>query len=134
MTSFHQLSYAGNATSGSNQYALSYASQTTTNWRTELGARFDKSFLLAEGLFTLRGRLAWAHDSNTNRVASAVFQALPGAAFTVSGAEPGADSALMSAGAELRWTSGLSLSADFESEFSATTQSYAGKARLSYAW
>jgi outer membrane autotransporter protein len=133
-TSFHQPGYAENATSGSDTFALSYNSQTTTDWRTELGARFDKPFLLANGLLTLRSRLAWAHDSDTDRTATAAFQTLPGAAFTVGGAEPAADSALVSAGAELRLRGGLSLAANFEGEFSDTTQSYAGKGTLRYVW
>jgi outer membrane autotransporter protein len=133
-TSFHQPAYAENATSGSNTFALSYNSQTTTNWRTELGARFDKSFLLTNGILTLRSRIAWAHDSDTDRAATAAFQTLPGAAFTVNGAEPSADSALVSTGAELRWANGFSLAANFDGEFSGTTQSYAGKGAVRYVW
>jgi uncharacterized protein with beta-barrel porin domain len=59
-------------------------------------------------------RLAWAHDSDTARAITAAFQMPPGAAFTVNGAEPDADSALVSAGAELRLRSGVSLAARFE--------------------
>jgi len=134
VTSFHLPSYAESAVSGSNQFALSYASQTTTNLRSELGARLDKSFLVADGLLTLRGRLAWAHDSNTDRPASATFQALPGASFTVNGAQPAADGALVSAGAQMRWRNGFSLAGSFEGEFSRTTRSYAAKGTLSYAF
>ena len=65
---------------------------------------------------------------------NAAFQTLPGAAFTVGGAEPAADPALVSAGAEMRWANGFSLAANFEGEFSDTTQSYAGKGALRYVW
>ena len=44
------------------------------------------------------------------------------------GAEPSANSALVSAG------NGVSLAARFEGEFSATTQSYAGTGTLRYTW
>jgi outer membrane autotransporter protein len=134
VTSFHLPSYAEHATSGSNQFALAYDSETTTNWRTELGARLEKSFLVTGGLLTLRTRLAWAHDSNTDRPAVATFQTLPGASFTVNGAEPAADGALVSVGAQMRWCNGFSLASSFEGEFSGTTQSYAGKSTLRYAW
>jgi uncharacterized protein with beta-barrel porin domain/glycosyltransferase involved in cell wall biosynthesis len=134
VTSFHLPSYSERATSGSDQFALSYASQTTTNWRTELGARFDKALPVADGLLTLRSRLAWAHDSDTERPATATFQQLAGATFIVYGAAPAADSALVSTGAEMRWRNGFSLAANFEGEFSGTTQSYAGKATLRYVW
>ncbi|MBI3702855.1 MAG: autotransporter outer membrane beta-barrel domain-containing protein, partial [Rhizobiales bacterium] len=133
-TSFNLPSYAESATSGSNQFALSYSSKTTTNVRSELGARADKAFLLRDGVFTLRGRAAWAHDGNTDRPATATFQALPGATFTVTGAQPAPNAALFSAGAEMKWRNGISLAGSFEGEFSRTTQSYAGKGIVRYAW
>jgi autotransporter-associated beta strand protein len=133
-TSFHLPAYAEKATSGSNQFALSYAAQTTTNVRTELGAHLDKSFVVAEGLFTLRGRLAWGHDTDTSASVAAAFQSLPGATFTVNGAQPAADSALVTAGAEMNWRNGFSLGGSFEGEFSDSTRGYAGKGTLRYAW
>lgn len=122
------------ATSGSSTFALSYDAQTTTNVRTELGARFDKDFLVRDGLFTLRGRLAWAHDSNSDRPVTAAFQTLPGSTFTVNGAQPAANAALVTAGAEMRWWNGFSLAGTFEGEFSSTTRTYAGKGTVRYAW
>jgi uncharacterized protein with beta-barrel porin domain len=87
---------------GSNQFALAFASQSTSNLRSELGLRGDKSFAMQDGTLILRSRVAWAHDSNTNRVASPTFQALPGSAFTVNGARPSPDGALLTAGAEMK--------------------------------
>ncbi|WP_245330576.1 autotransporter outer membrane beta-barrel domain-containing protein [Bradyrhizobium sp. AS23.2] len=133
-TSFHLPGYGETALVGSNQFALSYASQDTTNIRTELGARTDQRFLVNEGVLTLRGRLAWAHDSNTDRLVSAAFQTLPGAAFTVNGARPAADSALVSGRAEMKWRNGLSLAGTVEGEFSRSTQTYAGKGTVRYEW
>jgi uncharacterized protein with beta-barrel porin domain len=127
-------SYSESATSGSNQFALSYSSKTTTDVRSELGLRADKAFLLRDGTFTLRGRAAWAHDSNTDRPVTATFQALPGATFTVTGAQPAPNAALLTAGAEMKWRNGISLAGSFEGEFSRTTQSYAGKGTVRYAW
>lgn len=134
LTSFHLPGYSETATSGSNQFALSYSAQTTTNLRSELGTHLDRPFLTRDGLFTLRGRLAWAHDSNTDRPATATFQTLPGSTFTVNGAQPAADAALISAGAKMDWLNGITLAGSFDGEFSSTTRSYAGKATLRYAW
>lgn len=134
VTSFRLPGYSETATSGSNTFALSYNAQTTTNWRTELGAHLDRPFLTRDGLFTLRGRLAWAHDSNTDRPVTATFQTLPGSSFTTNGARPAANSALLSAGAKMDWLNGFSLAGSFEGEFSSTTRSYAGKATLRYDW
>jgi len=57
---------------------------------------------------------------------NAAFQTLLGAAFTVGGAEPAADSALVSAGAEMRWANGFSLAANFEGEFANGNDKKAG--------
>ena len=48
--------------------------------------RTDKSFAMQNGIFTLRGRAAWAHDFNTDRFVAPTFQTLPGASFVVNGA------------------------------------------------
>ncbi|WP_051380340.1 autotransporter domain-containing protein [Bradyrhizobium sp. WSM1743] len=134
VTTFHLPGYGETAIVGSNQFALSYTAQDTTNVRTELGARTDQRILVNDGVLTLRGRLAWAHDSNTNRLVSAAFQTLPGAAFTVNGAQPAADSALVGGRAEMRWRNGLSLAGTVEGEFSRSTQTYTGKGTVRYEW
>ena len=134
VTSFMLPSYGETATAGSDQFALSYASQTTTNVRTELGARADKAFLVRDGIVTLRTRAAWAHDSNTDRAVSPTFQSLPGSSFTVNGARPSPNSALVTAGAEMKWKNGWSVAGAFDGEFSRTTAGYAGKGTVKYAW
>jgi uncharacterized protein with beta-barrel porin domain len=133
-TAFYLPSYAETATSGSNQFALSYGSKTVTATRGELGARFDKSMPVNDALLTLRARTAWAHDWNTDRSAIANFQSLPGSTFTVNGAQPSANAALLSAGADLSWGNGWTVAATFDGEFSNTTRGYAGKGSLRYAW
>jgi len=67
-------------------------------------------------------------------LANATFQTLPFATFTVNGAKPAADSALLSAGAKMSWANGFSVSANFDGEFSNTTASYAGRGIVSYTW
>ncbi|MCP3399085.1 autotransporter-associated beta strand repeat-containing protein [Bradyrhizobium sp. CCGB20] len=133
-TSFHLPGYGETALVGSNQFALSYSAQDTSNVRSELGARTDQRFFVSDGLLTLRGRLAWAHDTNTNRFVNAAFQTLPGAAFTVSGAQPAADSALVGGRAEMKWRNGFSLAGTVEGEFSRSTQTYTGKGTVRYEW
>jgi hypothetical protein len=48
-----------------------------------------------DGIFTLRGRVAWAHDFNPDRNIGATFQTLPGVSFVVNGAAQASDSALV---------------------------------------
>jgi uncharacterized protein with beta-barrel porin domain len=133
-TALYLPSYGEVATSGSDQFALSYGSEDVTAVRSELGSRLDKTFVVADGLFTLRGRLAWAHDYDNTQAINATFQTLPGASFTVNGAAPAPDDALISAGAEMNWGNGVTLGGTFEGEFSRNSESYAGKGVVRYQW
>ena len=116
-------------------FALAYNSRTGTDTRSELGARFDR--LLAvnpNAVLTLRARLAWAHDWVSDPTLAAVFQALPGASFVVNGAAPAKNSALASAGTELRLANGVSLIGKFDGEFASRSSTYAGIGTVRYAW
>jgi autotransporter-associated beta strand protein len=131
---FDLPAYAEQAIAGANTFALSYASKTVTDTRSEFGLRSDKSFAMQNGIFTLRGRAAWAHDFNIDRSITPTFQTLPGASFVVNGAAPAHDAALVTASAEMKWLNGFSLAGTFEGEFSNVTMSYAGKGVVRYAW
>jgi uncharacterized protein with beta-barrel porin domain len=133
-TTFFLPAYAEQALVGSNAFALNYAAKDVTASRSELGVRTDRSFALESALLTLRGRVAWAHDFNTDRNVTAVFQGLPGASFVVNGAAQARNSALTSASAEMTWRNGWSAAATFEGEFSDISRSYAGKGVVRYAW
>jgi autotransporter-associated beta strand protein len=133
-TTFELPAYAEGAVVGANTFALAYASKSVTASRSELGLRSDKSFALQDGIFTLRGRAAWAHDFNPDRNIGATFQTLPGASFVVNGAAQAHDAALVTGSAEKKWLNGWSASATFEGEFSNVTTSYAGKGVARYSW
>ena len=62
-----------------------------------------------------------------------VFQSLPGASFIVNGAPPAKDSALASAGGELRLANGVTLLAKFDGEFASRSTTYAGTGTLRYS-
>ena len=134
MTSFFLPAYAEQVTAGVNTFALTYADKDVTATRSELGLRADTSFLMQDALVTLRGRAAWAHNFNTDRGISAIFQTLPASAFVVNGAAQARNSALVGASAEAKWLNGFSVAASFEGEFSNVTDSYAGKGIVRYQW
>jgi uncharacterized protein with beta-barrel porin domain len=134
VTSFFLPGYAETLVAGVNTFALTYGEKDVTASRTELGLRGDTSFTAVDAVVTLRGRAAWAHNFNTDRSISALFQTIPAAGFTVFGASPAQNSALVSAGAEAKWLNGISVAATFEGEFSSRTDSYAGKAVVRYQW
>lgn len=133
-TTFDLPAYAEQAVGGSNAFALAYGAKSVTDTRSELGLRGDKSFAMSNGILTLRGRAAWAHDFNPDRSIGATFLTLPGASFVVSGARQAADSALTTASVEFKWINGWSAAATFEGEVSNVTSSYAGKGVVRYAW
>jgi uncharacterized protein with beta-barrel porin domain len=133
-TTFDLPGYAEQAIVGTNNFALAYGAKDVTDTRSELGIRADKSFAMRDGILTLRGRVAWAHDYDPNRSIASTFQSLPGASFVVNGAAQAADSALVTASVEKKWINGWSAAATFEGEFSDVTRSYAGKGVVRYTW
>jgi uncharacterized protein with beta-barrel porin domain len=132
--SYRMPSYLEQGNGAIDSFALGYAGRDVTATRSELGLRLDRTTVMGETLFTLRGRAAWAHNFDTVRNAAATFQALPGSGFLVNGAAMAPDAALVSAGAEIAWRIGLALAATFEGEFSNNVTSYTGKGTLRYAW
>lgn len=133
-TTFDLPSYAESVLSGAGSFALAYGAKDVTDTRSELGIRTDKSFLVQDGILTLRTRFAWAHDYDPDRSIAATFQALPGASFVVNGAAQASDSALTTASIEMKWRNGWSAAATFEGEFSDVASSYAGKGVVRYQW
>ena len=132
---YRMPSYTETASSGSNAFALGYSAQSTTTTRLELGAWFDKIIALnSSAVLAMRTRAAWVHDHSSNQSVNAVFQTLPGSGFTVNGAGTVPNSALLSAGAEIRLASGVSFSAKFDGEFASRSQTYAGTGTARYVW
>ncbi|WP_426407005.1 autotransporter outer membrane beta-barrel domain-containing protein [Bradyrhizobium ganzhouense] len=126
--------YAESAVSGAGTFALSYSGRNVTDSRSEIGVRTDQTFAIRNGLLTVNGRMAWAHDFDPDRWAAASFLALPASGFTVSGAAQGRDAVLTSLGADINWLNGWSARAGFEGAFSDVSRSYAGKGLLRYTW
>jgi outer membrane autotransporter protein len=112
-----------------------HAGRSATDIRSELGARFDHRILIDNNaVLALRGRAAWAHDWVSDPTLVATFQALPGASFIVNGAPPAKNSALLSAGAELRLANGISIGGKFDGEFSGRSSTYAGTGTMRISW
>jgi autotransporter-associated beta strand protein len=133
-TSFHLPSYAEQVAFGANTFALGYSDKDVTATRSELGVRTEKAVPLSDATLMLRGRLAWAHDFNTDRNVQATFLTLPGASFVVNGAAPSADTALTTISAETLWRNGWSTSVTADAQLSDTTRSYSGKGVVRYSW
>ena len=131
---FHTPTYSETDVTGLG-FGLTNNSHNATDTRSELGARYDKLVLLNYGtVLAWRAKVAWAHDWVTDPSVMPVFEGLPGASFIVNGATPAKNSALTSAGAELRLINGVSLLAKFDGEFAAHSQTYAGTGTVRYVW
>jgi len=130
---FHTPNYSETDLTGGG-FGLSYEAQNATDTRSELGARFDSLQTLNSLPLILRARVAWAHDWVSTPSLMATFQTLPGANFVVNGASIPANTALTSAGAELRLTPHWSVLANFDGEFARTAETYAGTGTIRYFW
>jgi T5SS/PEP-CTERM-associated repeat protein len=118
-----------------NGFALTFNGRDATDTRSELGARFDRVLAVYQNaVLALRGRVAWAHDWVSDPTLTPLFQALPGASFIVNGATLPQNSALASAGGELRLANGVTLLAKFDGEFASNSSTYAGTGAIRYRW
>jgi autotransporter-associated beta strand protein len=133
-TSYRLPSYMEQVAFGAGTFALNYAGKDVTATRSELGMKAEKAVPMTDATLMLRGRLAWAHDYNTDRNVQATFQSLPGSAFVVNGASPAADTALTTVSAETLWRNGWSTSITADAQLSDTTHSYSGKGAVRYSW
>jgi autotransporter-associated beta strand protein len=132
--SFHTPTYSETDVTGGG-FGLTYNAHNASDTRTELGARFDRPILLNwNAVLALRARVAWAHDWITDPNLIPGFEALPGASFLVQGAMPAKNSALTSAGAELRLVNGISVLAKFDGQFATHSQTYGGSGAVRYVW
>ncbi|MBK5961342.1 hypothetical protein CCR97_24510 [Rhodoplanes elegans] len=131
---FRMPGFAETATAGAGSFALAYAGETVTAPRSELGAWADARTPTRLGELILRGRAAWAHYYETDRRLTPTFQALPTASFVVAGAAPDADLALLSAAAELRLATGVTLIGKADGELGAHTRALAGTGTLRVTW
>ena len=126
--------YSEDGGSPDQSFALSYKSDTATALRSELGLGFDTALGLDPALAKLFGRVAWAHDWNSDPSVQTSFRSLDMSTFTVNGAQAPDDMALVTAGADLGLSDATRLAATFDGEFGDGYQSYAGSLKLSYSW
>jgi hypothetical protein len=118
-----------------NGFGLAFGSRDATDTRSELGTRFDRVLAVySNAVLALRGRVAWAYDWVSDPTLMPVFQALPGASFIVNGATLPKNSALTSAGAELRLANGVTLLAKFDGDFASHSSTYGGTGTFRYRW
>jgi uncharacterized protein with beta-barrel porin domain len=85
---------------------------------------------------TVRGfaRVAWGHYLMREQTSAVALQAFPGNGFSVQGARPDVDSAILAAGVETEIAPRWMLGARVDSELSTRVREVAGTVRLRYAF
>lgn len=127
--------YNEQTVAGATAFALAYGGTTAHRSRSELGLGLDARLGAWDaGALTVFARVAWAHEFTRDRTINAAFQLFPVAGFTVRGAEPASDAALLSAGAELRFARNVALRGKFEGEFADSGHTYAATGALRATW
>lgn len=104
--------------------------------RTTFGADLASRFDLGRGTpLDLGLRLGWMHEfADTARPMTAAFAAAPGAQFTVLGATPQRDSALIGFSAAAALNERLSLFASYDGELGGGTDTHQLRVGLRLTW
>jgi fibronectin-binding autotransporter adhesin len=119
------------AETGADSLNLAVAQQTTHSLRTTLGAEVQAEF----GPVDMRLRLGWQHEhAVTARPLTASFAGAPGSAFTVFGATPQRDSAVVGFGGRTRIAEMTELYARYDGEVGGGTDNHAFNVGLRMTW
>lgn len=98
--------------------------------RSELGMQVDANLTIGATPVTGFVRAAWAHYYQRDADLAASINGLPGARFSVTGARPDRNVALIAAGLDLKLSRNVNLGARIDGEMSATTRRIGGTAQL----
>lgn len=121
---------------GAGAIGLSVASQTTHSLRSTLGAELSARLPTgAERNLGMLLRLGWSHEfADTTRPVTASFVGAPGSGFTVLGAQPARDSAVLALAADLAVASATSLFLRYDGEVGSGSDAHGFTAGIRMTW
>ena len=121
---------------GANSLSLIVQSQTTTSLRTIFGADLSGSIGIGNmRMLDLDFRLGWQHDyANTARPITASFAGAPGNAFTVYGATPATDSAVVGFSAKSQIADNAQLYLRYDGQIATGTDNHALNVGVRFTW
>jgi fibronectin-binding autotransporter adhesin len=127
---------AGFSETGASSLNLTVAQQTTNSLRSTFGVDLAGSFDLGwRDRLALQVRLGWAHEyADTSRPVTASFAGAPGAAFTVFGATPQRDAAVIGLAASTAIAASTSLYIRYDGEVGGGTDNHALTAGFRMSW
>ena len=121
---------------GANSLSLNVQQQTTTSLRTVLGAELGGTIGLGDmRTLDLALRLGWLHEyANTARPITAAFAGAPSAAFTVYGATPQRDAAVIGFSAGTRVADNASIYLRYDGDIGSGTDNHALNLGVRISW
>ncbi|MDP1966386.1 MAG: autotransporter domain-containing protein, partial [Reyranella sp.] len=121
---------------GADSLNLSVAQQTTTSVRTVLGAELAGAIDMGwREKLVLQLRLGWAHEyADTSRPVTAAFAGAPGIGFTVYGAPPQRDGAVIGLAANTAIAQSTSIYLRYDGELGTGTDNHVLSAGLRMSW
>ena len=129
------INQAGFTEYGGGLYNLAVGAQTTTSIRTTIGVDLASRFDLGGTLLDLGLRLGWMHEfADTARPMTAAFAAAPGSQFTVLGATPQRDSAVIGFSAAMALSDRTSLFVSYDGELGGGTDNHSVRAGFKIKW
>jgi len=122
--------------SGANSLNLSVAQQTTTSVRTVIGTELSGAVDLGwRDKLGLQLRLGWSHEyADVSRPVNASFQGAPGIGYTVYGAAPQRDGAVIGLAASTALAQNTSIYLRYDGEFGTGTDNHVLNAGLRLSW
>jgi uncharacterized protein with beta-barrel porin domain len=127
--------FAETALSGPGLLGLTVSGQSQASAPSFIGARFQGRVALGDKMVLspiLEG--AYVHEFAPQRSEFGALTSLPGATFLVDGARSSRDAAHVKAGAEITLGAASILFANFDGEFSGTSEYYGGKGGFKVLW
>ncbi|CAN7620933.1 autotransporter-associated beta strand repeat-containing protein [Bosea sp. LjRoot9] len=109
---------------------LTLARRSDMTSRSELGLQLDATLMLGATPVTGFVRAAWARYYQRDAELTASINGLAGASFSITGARPDRNAALLSAGADIKLSPSVSLGMRLDSELAAKTRRIGGTAQL----
>lgn len=109
---------------------LTLARRSDITSRSELGMQLDTNLIAGASPVTGFVRAAWAHYYQRDAELTGSINGLAGASFSVTGARPSRNTALLAAGADVKLSPSVSLGMRVDSELAANTRRIGGTAQL----
>jgi uncharacterized protein with beta-barrel porin domain len=109
---------------------LTLARRSDITSRSELGLQLDATLMAGATPVTGFVRAAWARYYQRDADLTASINGLAGASFSITGARPERNAALLSAGADIKLSPSVSLGMRLDSELAANTRRIGGTAQL----